>query len=290
MIAIARAQRPPAVAPGFRDLPRPFLKWAGGKKQLLAQYWPLFPQQFGRYFEPFLGGGAVFFALQPHNAVLSDTNGELVNAYQCVTDRLPEVVVELQKHRYEKQYYYSVRAMDPENLDKPARAARTIFLNRTGFNGLYRLNKSGQFNVPFGRYSDPKICDTAHLKSCARALKGSHIAQGGFQTVLSQARRGDFVYFDPPYHPRSKTANFTQYVAGGFGEASQQELAETFRALTERGVLCMLSNSDTELIRELYKDFDVRTVWANRAVNVNASLRGKITEVVVLNYRSTTET
>ena len=265
--------------------PKPFLKWAGGKGQLLAQYAPLFPKQFGRYHEPFVGGGAVFFRLRPPRATLSDDNAELVHCFTTVRDDVDALVGALGQHRYEKDYYYAVRAQDPAELSPAARAARTIFLNRSGFNGLYRVNAAGRFNVPFGRYTNPTICDAPNLMACARALRLSTILRAPFPAVLERARHGDFVYFDPPYHPLSKTAHFTAYAAGGFREDDQRELAGVYAELDRRGVLVMLSNSNTPLIRELYQGFRVVEVQATRAINSKAARRGAITELVVLNYR-----
>ncbi|MBI5490704.1 MAG: DNA adenine methylase [Deltaproteobacteria bacterium] len=267
------------------DAPRPFLKWAGGKGQLLEQYRPLFPRRFGRYHEPFVGGGAVFFHLRPPQATLSDDNADLIDCLLAVRDDLPAVIDALGRHRYEKEYYYAVRAQDPAALPLAERAARMIFLNRTCFNGLYRVNSKGGFNVPFGRYSNPTICDAPNLHACARALKQAQIERGPFGSVLDRARRGDFVYFDPPYHPLSKTAYFTAYAKGGFREEDQRELARVFAELDRRGVLVMLSNSDTPLVRELYKGLRIVRVQATRSINSKGARRGAITELVVLNYR-----
>jgi len=265
--------------------PKPFLKWAGGKGQLLGQYGPLFPRRFGRYHEPFVGGGAVFFHLLPPRATLSDANAELVDCFVAVRDDVNAVIRTLGRHRYEKDYYYAVRAQDPAKLEPAARAARTIFLNRTGFNGLYRVNSKGGFNVPFGRYANPTICDAPNLRACARVLRRATILQAPFASILERARRDDFVYFDPPYQPLSKTAYFTAYGAGGFREDDQRELARVYAALDRRGVLVMLSNSDTPLTRELYRGFRVVEVQATRAINSKAARRGAITELVALNYR-----
>lgn len=278
------AARPRPTARRREGLARPFMKWVGGKTRLLEQYADLFPRSFARYHEPFVGGGAVFFALGPSEATLCDTNAELVNVYRVVRDRVSSLIKNLQRHRYDKAHYYAVRAIDPATLDPVERAARTIFLNRCGFNGLYRLNKSGKFNVPFGRYSNPTICDEPNLRACARALGGVELVHSTYETVVDAAEEGDFVYFDPPYHPLSKTASFTEYVAGGFSDEDQVRLSILYKALTLKGVKAMLSNSSTPLIHTLYKDFDVRIVQAPRAVNSNPARRGKVPEVVVLNY------
>jgi DNA adenine methylase len=196
------------------EAPRPFLKWVGGKGQLLEQFRGLLPANYGRYFEPFLGGGAVFFSQTPPRAVLSDVNSELVDCYVAIRDAVEDVIEALRAHRYEKAHYYEVRSLDPGSLALSERAARTIFLNRTGYNGLYRVNRRGGFNVPFGRYSNPRLCDPANLRACALALRGVDIRCREFDDAVKGARRQDFVYFDPPYVPVSTTSNFTNYVAG----------------------------------------------------------------------------
>lgn len=272
--------------------PRPFLKWVGGKTQLLDQMEPLLPATFGRYFEPFVGGAALFFDLRSKErmtgpVVLSDVNAELVDCYLAVRDRVDAVIRALRAHRYASDHYYEVRAQNPADLSLARRAARTIFLNKTGYNGLYRVNRSGQFNVPFGRHTRPSFCDAANLRACSRALSGVSIEVGDFSTVLEQAKKGDFVYFDPPYVPLSPTSTFTAYVPGGFGEAEQRKLAKVFSKLAARGVHVMLSNSDTPLVRELYGDYRIDTVYAARSVNSNAARRGKLREVVVRSYATT---
>jgi DNA adenine methylase len=269
--------------------PRPFLKWVGGKTQLLEQLAPLLPPTFGRYFEPFVGGAALFFGLHSRQRItapvfLGDVNAELVDCYVAVRDHVEAVIRALRSHKYESDHYYAVRAQSPADLSLPKRAARTIFLNKTGYNGLYRVNRSGQFNVPFGRFTKPLFCDPANLRACSRALKGVTIETGDFTSVLEHAKKGDFVYFDPPYVPLSRTSDFTAYVPGGFGEAEQEKLADVFAKLAARGVHVMLSNSDTKLVRELYADFHIDTVYATRNVNSNASRRGKLAEVVVRSY------
>lgn len=266
-------------------VPHPFLKWAGGKGQLLDQYDPLFPKRYRRYLEPFVGGGAVFFHLRPARAVLSDGNAELIDCFRAVREEVRAVIAALRLHRYDRDHFYAVRAIEPETLTLAERAARTIFLNRTCFNGLYRVNSRGRFNVPFGRYVNPKILDAENLRACSRALRRARIECAPFQAVLGEARRGDFVYFDPPYHPRSKTSCFTAYEPGGFTADDQRELARVYSALDRRGVLLMLSNSDTPLIRELYRGFRIVEVRATRSINSKTEGRGAIRELVVLNYR-----
>jgi DNA adenine methylase len=269
------------------DVPAsPFLKWAGGKGQLLSQLFPLMPapEQIPRYHEPFIGGGAVFFALAPRRAVISDLNPELVTCYQVIRREVDALIDALGEHVYEKEHYYAVRSQDPESLTAVQRAARFIFLNRTCFNGLHRVNRKGQFNVPFGRHANPTICDEVNLRRVARALRHTEVEHAPFQRVLEHAREGDFVYFDPPYQPISATSSFTAYTSHAFGPAQQVELAQVFRALDARGCRVMLSNSNAEFIRALYAGFDIREVFATRAINRDATKRGPIAELVVRNF------
>ena len=265
---------------------RPFVKWAGGKGQLLVQMAPFFPpyHAYRRYFEPFLGGGAVFFHLQPSIAFLSDTNEELINAFRIVRDHVEELIQSLRKHRNEAGYYYQVRAQDPKTLSPVERASRFIFLNKTCYNGLYRVNRKGRFNVPFGRYKNPKILDEENLRSASIALRSAHLEVKDFEEALTIAERGDFIYLDPPYHPLSATSSFTSYTSSGFGEDQQRRLASVYRDLDQRGALLMLSNSDTPLIRELYHDFRIIELQANRAINSRGDRRGPVTELLTLNY------
>lgn len=261
--------------------PRPFLKWAGGKSKLVDSIMARFPHNFGRYFEPFLGGGAVFFALEPERAVLADVNAELVTAYTALRDELPRVMTALRRHRAERDHFYEVRAQDASGMSTVARAARMIFLNRTCYNGLYRVNRSGAFNVPFGKYDNPTICDEENLRSVSHALQDATIENTDVFSTVAKARAGDLVYFDPPYDPVSKTASFVSYNERGFTSADQEKLAHTFRGLAERGVHAVLSNSDTPFIRSLYKGFRIETVHVRRAINSRADRRGPVAEVLV---------
>lgn len=242
-----------------------------------------------RYFEPFMGGGAMFFATRPQVAVLADVNDELVDCYTAVRDQLADVIEELKRHHYEKDYYYEVRRWDRLSLSLVERAARTIFLNKTGFNGLYRVNSKGLFNVPFGRYSNPKICDEANLPACSKALQGTEIRQVDFAELLERPERGDFVYLDPPYIPLNATANFTAYTAGGFGPDDQRRLASSLLGAHRRGARFLLSNADTPVTRELYAELldepgvDLDIVRARRSVNSKAARRGPVNEVVIFN-------
>ncbi|RJP47946.1 MAG: DNA adenine methylase [Anaerolineaceae bacterium] len=265
---------------------KPFIKWAGGKAQLLPQMSNLFPpkDQIGRYFEPFLGGGAVFFHLQPPKSFLSDSNHDLVELYQAVKNNVEELIHALKPHKNEPDYFYEVRAQKPAALSQIQKAARFIYLNKTCFNGLYRVNSKGEFNVPFGKYKNPAICDAEGLRAASMALKHATITNADYQSVLDKARPTDFIYFDPPYHPLSKTSSFTSYTSDRFGEGEQKELANVYRELANRGCFVMLSNSDTPLIREIYKDFNIYEIQATRAINSKPEGRGKITELLIINY------
>ena len=265
---------------------QPIVKWAGGKGRLLPELLARMPAAFGRYFEPFVGGGALFFRVQPLEAVLGDQNAELMNLYRCIRDQVEALIDDLQRHPYDKDYYYGMRAQDPEDMGVLARASRTVYLNRTCFNGLYRVNRRGQFNVPMGRYSDPVICQTERLRAAAGLLAEVDLRRADYAKVAADARRGDFVYFDPPYQPLSPTANFTSYTAKAFGEEDQADLARIFTELGERGVQCMLSNSDTPLIRDLYAGHQMDVVLAPRAISRSASGRGPVREVMIRNYGS----
>jgi DNA adenine methylase len=270
---------------------RPFLKWAGGKGQLLVELEERvrLAGPFGAYHEPFLGGGALFFHLRRngllrHGAFLSDGNPRLMDAWLGVRDHVDAVVAQLQEHaaRHGPEHYRAVRAEVPGTL--AGRAARVIYLNRTCFNGLYRENASGAFNVPMGRYANPRICDEGNLRAASRALEGVDLGCRPFATVLEAAREGDLAYLDPPYVPLTATASFTAYAAGGFGDAEQRRLAEVFGRLAAQGVRALLSNSMTERVRELYGRFTVDTVWAGRPVNRDASKRGRVAEALVRNW------
>lgn len=274
--------------------PKPFVKWVGGKRQLLKQFRELGlypPEAFNpitnTYHEPFVGGGAVFFDLLPKNAKLSDLNSELVITYNVIKSGVDELIESLQKHIYNKEYYLKVRAEKVEDLSEIEVASRFIFLNHTGFNGLYRVNKSGQFNVPFGRYSSPVICDEDNLRRVSNALRDTIITHQDYKNVLEAAQNGDFIYFDPPYYPISTTSSFTSYTTEGFLEREQTELRDTFITLHERGCFVMLSNSDTPFINKLYSGFNgitINKITAGRAINSKGTGRGKITEVLITNY------
>ncbi len=266
------------------------VKWVGGKKQLLSQFDLLFPKEFNNYFEPFAGGGAVAFYLlktrAPKKVFLSDINEELIDTYNVVKEN-PEKLIKIlkeYKRNHNKENYYVVRAKDPKQLSKLERAARFIYLNKTCFNGLYRVNLKGGFNVPMGNYKNPSIVNNKDLTEISNLLKNVQIELKQFHEAIENAKEGDFVYFDPPYYPLNKTSNFTSYNKDSFLEKEQIELSEIFKKLDERGVKVMLSNSDTEFIKELYKNYNQTFVQAKRMINSNAKKRGAINELVITNY------
>lgn len=278
------------------DKPNPFVKWVGGKRQLLSQFRKLNlypPEKFdakkNKYFEPFVGGGAVFFDLLPEKAFLSDLNAELVMTYNVIKNDVESLIQLLKKHKYEKEYFLKVRAKNPKTFSEVEVASRFMYLNRTAFNGMYRVNSKGQFNVPFGKYNNPLICDANNLRKVSKALKNVEIKHQDYKAVLKKAKKGDFVYFDPPYYPVSKTASFTAYNTDVFLDKEQIELRDTFVALHKRGCFVMLSNSDTPFINKIYselkdKKIKISKVRAGRAINSKGTGRGKITEVLVTNY------
>jgi len=270
-------------------LPSPFLKWAGGKRQLLAHIEALLPERIDTYFEPFMGGAAVFFRLAARGrfrrAVLADANPELVNCYRAIRDDVDGVVAALRRYRNERALYYRVRRRDPERLSSTERAARLIYLNRCGYNGLYRVNSRGEFNVPFGRYRRPLICDEPRLRAAAAALRKVTIECADFTTTLAKVGRRDFVYLDPPYVPLSATSSFTAYAKRDFGSADQQRLADVLRAFGARKVPALLSNSDCRTTRDLYSGFDgILSVPARRAINSVANGRGPVGELLVRSF------
>jgi len=281
---------------GPRDRYRPILKWAGGKARLVPSILPLLPASIDTYYEPFVGGAAVFFALASERrfrrAVLSDLNAELVDVYRGVKKDVEQVIRLLRgyRRRHDADAYYRTREIDPASIDLVERAARLIYLNKTGYNGLYRVNRAGQFNVPFGSYVNPAICDEERLRGASAALRarGVRLADGDFAEVTRRAQPGDAVYFDPPYVPRSTTANFTSYHSEAFGQEAHERLARTLEELTQRGVRTVLSNSDTRFTRQLYdkRGFDVHKVQVTRPINSKSTARGSVGELLVDNSRS----
>lgn len=286
----------PSAGKIINEKPKPFVKWVGGKRQLLKQFkfmnlYP--PEKFdptkARYFEPFVGGGAVFFDLLPQKAFLSDMNFELVTTYNVIKTDVENLIKMLKKHDHNKEYFLNVRAKKVEKLTPLQVASRFIYLNRACFNGMYRVNSRGEFNVPFGDNKNPLICDEENLRKISQALKNVEIKHQDYKNVLKKARKGDFIYFDPPYHPVSKTSTFTSYTANGFTENDQIELRNIFAELSERGCFVMLSNSDAPFINQIYSEIKkdgvrISRVDAGRAINSKASGRGKIKEILVTNY------
>ena len=266
----------------------PIVKWDGGKRQLMFELLKNMPKTYNRYFEPFIGGGALFFELQPDNAYISDMNEELINLYQVVRDEVDELIYDLQKHDISKEYFMEIRNIDRteeyQNWSDVQKASRFIYLNRTCFNGMYRVNSKGEFNVPFGHYKNPRILDENNLINCSNLLQGIEIKHADFSEILKKVTKGDFVYFDPPYVPLSETSSFTSYTKEGFDIDMQFKLRDVCDELDTMGVNFLLSNSDTKLVNDLYENYNIKKVFASRQINANADGRGKITEVLVRNY------
>lgn len=268
----------------------PFLKWVGGKRQLMPAIKELIPKNYTNYYEPFIGGGAVLFDLQPKNAVINDFNEELINVYQTIKENPEELISDLKTHKNESDYFYDLRALDREdnfeNLSNIKKASRVIYLNKTCYNGLYRVNNSGEFNSPFGRYKNPNIVNETTIRAVSKYLNTNKITilNGDFEEALKGIKKGSFVYFDPPYHPVSASSNFTGYVQGGFDIYEQVRLRDLCNKLNEKGINFLLSNSATQFIEDLYEDYKISYVKANRSINSNAKKRGEIDEVLIRNY------
>ena len=264
-----------------------FLKWAGGKGQLVPELLHWIPASATNYYEPFVGSGALYFALRKSdlidNACLSDTNEELINAYKQVKENVEALARILSDHqtKHSKEYYYEIRSLSPDEMPSLERAARMIYLNKTCFNGLYRVNKSGRFNVPIGSYKNPRIVDQYRLREASKLLQHAKVQVRDFESVVEDAEPGDFIYFDPPYIPLSTTSSFTSYTKAQFGEAEQRRLASLCDELANRGIKWLLSNSDTPLTHALWASHNIEIVKATRAINSNASKRGQVTEVLV---------
>jgi len=278
------------------DLARPFLKWAGGKGQLLREIRKHVPREFGAYFEPFVGAGAVLFDLQPPRAVINDANEELINCYRVIKSD-PEGLIRLaaeHERNDSKDYFIALRKLDRGEhglhaLTPEARAARILYLNKTCFNGLFRVNRNGQFNAPYGkRDKSPQVVNPEVVRAVSRYLNEAHvkIRSGDFREAVTGAAAGDFVYFDPPYHPVSDSASFTGYAAGGFGEEEQKALKGLCDELTERDCRVLLSNSDTDFVRDLFRNrrrYEIREVKARRNINSDGAGRGKVSELLIFN-------
>ena len=276
---------------GANLLVSPMLKWVGGKRQLLSEIVPMIDKKCSTYVEPFLGGGAVLFNMQPKKAIINDYNKELINVYMTVRDNLDDLLLALEAHEKNNSadYYYEIRALDREDsfktMSNVERAARIIYLNKTCYNGLYRVNSSGQFNSPYGKYKKPNIVNKAVLKAISKYFNSNEIKilSGDYREVLRDLETTAFVYLDPPYMPISSSSSFTGYTEGGFNYISQVELKEECDRLTEQGIQFVQSNSDCEEIRELYKAYKIKTVQAKRSINSVAKKRGEINEVLIYN-------
>lgn len=276
---------------GRRKMVLPVVKWVGGKRQLLELLGPLFPKRVTSYCEPFVGGGAVLFRLQPKEAVVNDINGELISMYEVIRDNVEGLIAELEGHINEPEHFYAVRNWDRDHeyyagLTNVQRAARIIYLNKTCYNGLFRVNNAGEFNSPFGHYVNPNIVNAPVLRAVSAYFSSNKITftSQDYAAVLEAVPKGTFVYLDPPYDPVSNTSNFTGYSRGGFNRDEQIRLRQCCDALDKRGIRFMLSNSATEFIQEQYASYNITVVQAKRAVNSNARRRGEVDEVVVRNY------
>jgi DNA adenine methylase len=268
---------------------KPIIKWVGGKRQLISEIKRYMPKSYKRYFEPFIGGGALFFELSPKEAFINDYNAELTNLYNIVKNSPEELMDDLAKHINTSEYYYKIRALDRDeksynNLNPIQKASRFIYLNKTGFNGLYRVNKKNQCNVPYGNYKNPKYVDRKKLLSCSKLLSTTTITTGDFENIKEFIKKEDFIYLDPPYVPINETSSFTGYTHKGFDYGMQFRLKELCDYIDSIGAYFMLSNSYTKIVLYLYQDYEIKVVEAKRAINSKADGRGKVKEVLVLNY------
>ncbi len=274
---------------------KPFVKWAGGKRQIIDKLKKYAPEDFNTYFEPFVGGGALLFELSPKKAVINDYNKELINVYECIkdADKFEKMCRELNHHEVEhsEEYYYEIRNIDRDKnkfnkLSDYKRAARTIYLNKACFNGLYRVNSKNEFNVPFGKKNKVNTYEGQNLGIISGYLNYNDITimSVDFEESVKSAKKGDFVYFDPPYD--SDTSTFNSYTEDGFGKEEQKRLAKVFKELSDRGCYVMLSNHNTKLVNELYKDFIIHVIEAKRNINSNGKKRGKVEEVIITNYEN----
>ncbi len=269
----------------------PFVKWVGGKRQLLSELERYIPEKFSKYYEPFVGGGAVLFHLQPKEAIINDCNKELVNLYKIIQSKPEELITDLKKHKNESDYFYNIRSMDRDEifyskLTEIEKASRIIYLNKTCYNGLFRVNSSGEFNTPFGRYKKPTIVNEVTIRAVSNYLSKNpiEILNLDYEKSLLNTKRGDFVYFDPPYDPVSDSANFTGYTKSGFDKSEQVRLKKVCDELNKKGVKFLLSKSATEFIKELYSNYHISIIDAKRSINSNADKRGVVKEVIIKNY------
>lgn len=271
---------------------KPVTKWVGGKRQLLTKLQKFKPKNYNTYFEPFVGGGALLFSLHPQNAVINDFNSSLMNVYLVIKKNPEELLEILEKHaeNNSKEYYLKIRSADRdgriEKMSDVEKAARLLYMLKVDFNGLYRVNKKGQFNAPYGLNNNPKIYDRENIMSVSNYFNSCNIdfLSGDFEDSVQGVQKDDFVYFDPPYIPLSSTANFTSYTEDGFSFDDQKRLRDTFFRLSNIGAYVMLSNSDTPLTRELYAGANFHEVSVSRTINSNAKKRGKVGELIITNY------
>ena len=270
----------------------PFLKWAGGKRQLMPEIREMLPDGVTThpYYEPFIGGGALFFELLPKRAVINDYNEELINVYTVIRDNPSELIEDLKRHKNTAEYFYKIRAIDRQplfsNLTRIERASRIIYLNKTCYNGLYRVNNAGEFNSPFGRYKNPNIVNEPVIKAVSKYLNSSQIqiSSCDYALILKDIPTDSFVYLDPPYHPISESSSLTGYVQGGWDEGDQLRLRDVCNRLRDNGIKFLLSNSASDFIREIYSDYNIHIVQAKRSVNSNSSRRGQVDEFLIRNY------
>ncbi|KAA8667200.1 DNA adenine methylase [Clostridium sp. HV4-5-A1G] len=269
---------------------QPFVKWVGGKRQLIKGIGKYIPKGNYKYYEPFVGGGAVFFDLQPKKAVINDYNFELINTYNVIKNKVEELIQYLKTYPNDEEFYYKMREFDRKkeykNWSEVRKASRFIYLNKTCYNGLYRVNQAGYFNTPFGRYKNPNIVNDVILRAVSKFLNENDIVikSGDYKEVLKGIKKNSFVYFDPPYDPISHSSNFTGYTTGGFRREQQIELKEVCDELKKKKIRFLLSNSNTEFIRKLYSGYSIEIVNANRSINSVASKRGEVEEVLIRNY------
>lgn len=268
---------------------KPFIKWVGGKTQLLDELKTRLPEIYDKYYEPFIGGGALLFSIQPEKAIINDYNKEVSNLYNIVKNKPNELISDLQKHENTESYFYAIRSLDRNKkefnkLSDVERASRFVYLNKTCYNGLYRVNRNDEFNVPFGKYKNPLICDNKNIINASRYLKNVEILNLDFEEVLKTATSGDFVYLDPPYDVISKTASFTEYNKDGFSKEDQIRVKKVCDNLTSKNVKWMLSNANTQFIKNLYSEYNIEIVDAKRSINSKGYKRTGITEVIIRNY------
>lgn len=275
----------------YEQFVAPVLKWVGGKRQLLPVIEKVFPEKFTTYYEPFLGGGAVLFHIQPQQAVVNDLNSDLINVYQVIKDDVEGLIDDLRKHKNTREYFYGIRELDRNKkvfgqLTKLQKASRIIYLNKTCYNGLYRVNSQGEFNSPFGNYQNPNIVNIRTLRAVSRYFNTANITfrNVDFVEAVKGARKGSFVYLDPPYDPISSSANFTGYIKDGFDRREQKRLRQLCDNLNARGIKFLLSNSATDFIIDLYSEYKSNIVQAKRAVNSRGDRRGEVNELLVTNY------